>query len=133
MDGWSMAGVMTGRCETAREEVFVDVMNEGIMTRRGQWKFVLNAALSGGKMVRKLEELYDLANDPGEMVNLAFDREHTERVASLKQSIFGWLDDSGHPYADQIRQAAERPRPDGEANGPVIVARNRPPTWREGL
>lgn len=111
MDGESMAGVLTGRSETARDEVVVDVLNEGLMIRRGQWKFVLNAALTGGKMVRKMDELYDLANDPHEISNLAFEPAHAERVASMTQRVFAWLAETGYPYAEKIRQAAELPLP----------------------
>lgn len=110
MDGRSMAGVLTGNADTAREEVFVDVMNQGYVVRRGQWKYVLNVAYSDGKLIRKVDELYDMENDPNEMVNLAFQPNQAECVEQLKQSVFRWLHDSGHPYADQIRQAAELPR-----------------------
>jgi len=110
MDGRSMAGVLTGKSETAREEIFIDVMNQGYVVRRGQWKFVLNVAYTGGKQIRKIDELYDMANDPGEVNNLAGEPGQAERVARMKQSILGWLEDSGHPYAEQLRQAAELPR-----------------------
>lgn len=107
MDGVSLAGVLKGTAETAREEVFEDVCNRGYMTRKGRWKFVLNAGLTGGKVVRKTDELYDLERDPGEVANLASDPEHSERVTEMKQRIFRWLEESGHPYADKIRAAGE--------------------------
>jgi len=111
MDGRSMAKVLTGQAGTARDEVFVDVMNQGLMTRREQWKFVLNAALCSGKPVRRIDELYDLENDPGEMLNLALEPAHAARVERMKQSLFDWLDEADYPYADKIRQAAALPMP----------------------
>lgn len=110
MDGQSMAGVLTaGSDRMGRQEIFIDVHNEGIVTRRGKWKFVLNAALSGGKMVRRKDELYDLDSDPDEMANLAYETMHAERVKAMKKRIFQWLQDVEYPYTEKIRQAADLP------------------------
>lgn len=114
MDGRSMAksltraGVCAGR-PAPRDEIFVDVHNNGFMTRKEEWKFVLNAALAGGKAVRKLDELYNMSNDPGEMKNLAAEPEHAARVETMKQSILTWLEESGYPFTQQIREAAALP------------------------
>jgi arylsulfatase len=110
VDGKSMADVLTGDADVAREEIFCDVANHGYMTRKGQWKFVLNASVLKGEFIRKLDELYDLESDPNEITNLADEPEHAERVAVMKERVLTWLAESGHPYADKIREAAERGR-----------------------
>jgi len=106
MDGQSMAPALTGRSTAARNEIFTDVMNQGYMTRKGRWKFVLNAAVIDGQMVRKCDELFDMEKDPHEMVNLAFEPRQAERVGRMKQRIFSWLTESGHPYVETLREAA---------------------------
>jgi len=111
IDGRSMAGVLTGEVDVARDEIFVDVCNQGVMTRNGRWKFVLNAALSDGEFVRKIDELYDLESDPHEITNLVLEPEHRERVDAMKQRVLEWLVEAEYPYADKIRAAAALPMP----------------------
>jgi arylsulfatase A-like enzyme len=111
LDGKSMAGVLTGDTTHARDEIFIDVHNQGFAMRGGQWKFVLNAALVNGEMVRKIDELYDMDNDPHEITNLALEPEHEARVGAMRQSIFKWLAESGYPFVEQIRTAAALPMP----------------------
>jgi hypothetical protein len=50
-----------------------------------------------------------LDNDPYEMANLAYEAEHEDCVASMKERVLGWLKESGHPYAEKIREVAELP------------------------
>lgn len=108
MDGISTAGLLTGETTTAaRDAVFIDVMNEGFVMRDVRWKFVLNAALSNGKTLRKMDELYDMEQDPLEMTNLARAPGQQERVEQMTLRIFAWLDATGHPYASHIRKIAE--------------------------
>jgi len=111
LDGKSMADVLTGDADMARDRVFCDVNNNGLMMREGRWKFVLNAALSDGEFVRKIDELYDLESDPHEITNLALEPEHQERVEAMRQRIFEWLDEVEYPYAHLIREAAALPMP----------------------
>jgi len=106
IDGKSMAGLLRGDTPTARDEIFCDVHNQGYMTRKGKWKFVLNATVLKGEFIRKIDELYDMENDPHEITNLASEPDHADRVATMRESILEWLHQSGHPYADQIRDAA---------------------------
>ena len=99
-----------------REEIFTDLMNRGVMLRQGAWKFVLNWKPSGGDWrisdvadesgVRDLDELYNLANDPNEEHNLAYrDR---ARAALMRDRILSWLEETGHPYVNTIRELALR-------------------------
>ncbi|MCY3681891.1 MAG: sulfatase-like hydrolase/transferase [Gemmatimonadetes bacterium] len=105
VDGESIGGVLKGERDVAREEIFTDLMNRGVMIRQGSWKFVLNwKPLSGG--VRDLDELYNLADDPLEEHNLAYrDR---ARAASMRDLILSWLEETGHPYVNTIREQALR-------------------------
>ena len=105
VDGESIGGVLKGERDVAREEIFTDLMNRGVMIRQGAWKFVLNwKPLSGG--VRDLDELYNLADDPHEEHNLAYrDR---ARAASMRDRILSWLEETGHPYVNTIREQALR-------------------------
>ena len=105
-DGVSLVDVLRGDADSARDEIFEDVCNHGYMTRKGAWKFVLNAGLTGGEVVRKVDELYDLASDPSEVTNQVDDPALQERVATMKARVLAWLKESGHPYADEIRAAA---------------------------
>jgi len=108
VDGRSMKSVLLGQGSESRDEIFLDVMNRGVMVRGGQWKYVLNWRQihpSG----RERDELYNLDEDPQEMRNLAYMAEQKPRVIGMQQRILRWLRDTNHPYADVIRKAAGRP------------------------
>jgi arylsulfatase len=110
-DGKSIAKSILNQGEEERDEIFIDVFNHGLVTRKGNWKFVLNAAVYDGEMIRKIDELYDLENDPNEINNLAFNDDQYERIEGLKGNIFEWLTKTRHPYAKQLREASELPQP----------------------
>ncbi len=104
VDGESIGGVLKGERDVAREETFTDLMNRGVMLRQGTWKFVLNWKPSDGE--RDLDELYNLADDPLEEHNLAY-RDRV-RAASMRDRILSWLEETGHPYVNTIREQALR-------------------------
>jgi arylsulfatase A-like enzyme len=116
VDGESMADVLCGQSETAREEIFTDLMNRGFMLRQGEWKFVLNWKPLGGDWripkaadengIRDLDELYNLADDPDEVHNLAY--ENRGRSDAMRDRILTWLEASGHPYVHTVREMALR-------------------------
>ena len=70
------------------------------MHRQGDWKFVLNWQPVGG--ARELDELYNLAEDPHEMHNLAY--ENREQAERMRDRILEWLEEAGHPYVHTIRE-----------------------------
>lgn len=109
MDGKTLANSIRAAGPPERDEVFLDVMNHGYMTRKGPWKFVLNVSVWDGDMHHKIDELYNLEDDPAEMHNLAFDQEYSERIEKMKANIFQWLDETGHPYCKQLKEAANLP------------------------
>jgi len=108
IDGKSVKEVLLDRETICRQEVFTDVMNRGYMMRRGPWKFVLNAECNMSMARRDLDELYNMDDDPYEMVNLAYMDEHARRVADMKESIFAWLEETGHPFVETLRQVAAK-------------------------
>ena len=105
VDGESIGGILRGERDVAREEIFTDLMNRGVMLRQGSWKFVLNWKPLGGG-VRDLDELYNLADDPQEEHNLAY-RDRT-CAALMRDRILSWLEETGHPYVNTIREQAFR-------------------------
>ena len=44
---------------------------------------------------RTAEELYDLQNDPNETVNLASDKNYTERLIAMRAALAGWIEETG--------------------------------------
>ena len=103
MDGLSLAASMQDEDAPGREEVFLDVGNKGYMMRRGPWKFVLNISLWDGTFEHKSDELYNVVDDPQEMRNRVEEPSQSDRVAEMKERIFQWLEETGHPFAAQLR------------------------------
>jgi choline-sulfatase len=56
--------------------------NAKYMIRDGDLKFSF--------WTHDIAELYDLRNDPDELVNLALDRKHDATVRRLKEKLFAW-------------------------------------------
>ena len=56
--------------------------------------------------MRDLDELYNLADDPHEEHNLAY-RDRAQ-AASMRDRILSWLEETGHPYVNTIREQAFR-------------------------
>jgi arylsulfatase len=109
MDGMSLARSIRGGSAAERDSIFVDVMNNGYMIRRGIWKFVLNVSVWDGNPVHKIDELFNVNQDPAEMHNLIFDCDQADRIEALKAQLFEWLENTGHPYAQQLQRAAALP------------------------
>lgn len=66
-----------------------------------------------------MDELYDLEADPGEVRNLVFDRDHQERVDSMRQRLLDLLDEAGgrqipvgvkRNHGNSLRRADGAPR-----------------------
>jgi len=71
---------------------------------------------------RPAEELYDLENDPNEVVNLAADPAHKEQLAKMRAALAGWIEDTGdkgqYPRSkESIREVLER-YPENWLKGP---------------
>jgi choline-sulfatase len=84
LDGTSLVGLMTNERESRPGAVPAEYLAEGVtapavMVRRGRHKFI---ACPGDP-----EQLYDLAHDPAELVNLATDQEHRATAAELRNEV----------------------------------------------
>lgn len=53
------------------------------MVRDRRWKYVWNATAE--------DELYDLEQDPGEIVNLAGCADHQETLQQMRRKLYGWM------------------------------------------
>lgn len=94
--GQSLRPVAEGRTQTLHEEVFVETLLSGagiqgwsILTPRYKYVFY--------QWGRNREALYDLQNDPGEMVNLAVDRRYAEELGRLRGKMYEWGERIGNP------------------------------------
>lgn len=56
------------------------------MLRDRRWKYVWN--------VGDVDELYDLENDPGELINLISDPQHAETLQHLRNRLVSWLEET---------------------------------------
>ena len=56
-----------------------------VSLRQGQYKYI-RTLVEG-----EVEELYDMQNDPGELVNLAIDAEHSQQLSNLRAATIAEL------------------------------------------
>jgi arylsulfatase A-like enzyme len=54
------------------------------MVRDREWKYVWNATAE--------DELYDVVNDPGEIVNQAQNPAHQETLMTMRSKLLGWME-----------------------------------------
>jgi arylsulfatase A-like enzyme len=67
------------------------------MVRNRRWKYIWNATAE--------DELYDLANDPGELLNLAQRPDYNEPLAALRQRLVAWLEATRDPLLNPWTRA----------------------------
>jgi N-acetylglucosamine-6-sulfatase len=102
IQGRSWAGLATGESSDWREAWLYEYNYEvqfpytpnvrGI--RKGDWKYVAYPHGDGGPL-RHMEELYNMAADPGERRNLAQDPSSAEILAEMRIALAELLKDSG--------------------------------------
>ena len=63
------------------------------MARDKHWKYIWNATAE--------DELYDLAHDPGEIVNLAAAPEAHEELRRLRRRLVEWMEAEGDPLCNE--------------------------------
>ncbi len=97
-DGFDFLPVLTGKSPSSRREMFWDFPDAYQAARVGDWKWVSFTPRGRRGEVPDKEELFDLAADPGEKINLASAR--PEKLAELKAKFAGW----------QAEMAATEPR-----------------------
>ncbi len=99
LPGTSFASVLLGADETPREDVVVfDEYGPTRMIRTREWKYVRRYPFGPN-------ELYDLANDPGEETNLADDPAQAGRIAQMRSRMEHWFEDYADPDVDGLREA----------------------------
>jgi len=81
-EGANLAGVLAGRAQSARDEVFTGAFNTRRAIRTGKWKYIDN-------MGEKPRELFDLEADPLEKDNLAGSEGRTTHELARRLWDFG--------------------------------------------
>lgn len=87
MHGKSLVPVLAGKVSAHREEVFSE-MDKTKMLRQGDWKYVYNSEW-------KIQQLFNLHDDPQELKNLYDLPEHKERIAKMQNRILEWIKETG--------------------------------------
>ncbi len=87
--GLSLRRVVEQPSVSLHDEVFIETLLSEIAVRgwaivEKDYKYVLY------NHFRNREQLFDMKNDRGEMVNLAVDRRFTERVAAMRRKMYEW-------------------------------------------
>ncbi len=87
--GRSLRPVVEGRQTGLHDEVFVETLLSGVGIRgwsiiEGRYKYVLY------QWGRNREQLYDLEEDRGEMLNLAVDRQYAPELQRLRRKMYDW-------------------------------------------
>jgi len=97
LQGKSFSKVLKWPESSFRERIFVHWANDSFVTFDGRWKYALH-------WNENVDELYDLENDPGELLNLWKDPRYKENVRQSRQAIIDWLYETDHPYAALIEK-----------------------------
>ena len=69
---------------------------EGRMLRNGQYKYWI---YDEGK---ERESLFDMKNDPGEMVNLVNDPKHAKALQQCRNQLMDWAKKNNDPYLTKL-------------------------------
>lgn len=100
--GRSFAPLLEGTGPPNEDDVQVDMMNRCWTVRTAMHKAVFHWAARDGA------ELYSLEDDPGEVENLAATPGHRATLADLLGRMEDRLARTGHPYREQMIDAARR-------------------------
>ena len=96
-DGLSLAPLLTGRPNPPRRDFVI-----GQYHSKQKWvnpiRTIRTAQFKYNKYIRHGEELYDLVNDPGEIVNLAGDPKYAGRKRELAAELDKWIEDNHDPF-----------------------------------
>jgi arylsulfatase A-like enzyme len=97
LDGATFVETLKRPERPGRGRVFSHWGPRSFVLVEGEWKFQLH-------WKEEMDELYNLKEDPGEMLNLAADSRHGSIVKKMRSAILEWLRLSSHPYAAVIRR-----------------------------
>ncbi len=103
IDGKSLIPLLNQSTDTHRENLFSEIHGAGkdgktIICRNKQYKYVYHW------LSNDVDELYDLASDPGEMHNLYQDEQHQEVAKQMREKIIQWAEETRHLYATVIKE-----------------------------
>ncbi len=102
IQGRSALPLMLGKDDGGWDDAAFCEMQGAVMAKKGDWKFTYYWR------GRDLDELYNLKDDPHELVNLAVQPEHAQRVKDMQEMIFQWAEDTHHPFGELLRKAKDR-------------------------
>lgn len=92
VEGRSLAPLLRGRQKSVRDSVYLAYRDVQRGVRTDRWKLILYNVKG-----RLTTQLFDLANDPLEMENLALVRDHVSRVAEMRGLLRKWMAEVGDP------------------------------------
>ncbi|MFT7669365.1 MAG: arylsulfatase A-like enzyme [Planctomycetota bacterium] len=104
IEGRNLANIWKGESEGVRDSIFLSMKNTQRAVTDGRWKLIRYPAID-------MTQLFDLASDPDELLNLAGRPEHGKRVAELWKELQRWqaqigddlplhVDEPGEPFVD---------------------------------
>ena len=101
LHGMNLLPALSGDPSCARQHVFAEMVSlvAGVkMIRTNEAKLQLRWHPP------EMNELYDLQNDPDEMINQIDNPKYAPVVAKLTDQIFGWLESTDDPNLDLVRK-----------------------------
>lgn len=114
-EGEDLSGLLRGeREQPQRTYIFSEQEPLGPFHRETDWRMVADERWKYIWNYGDIEELYDLAMDPGETVNLAGDPVYTDRVTKMRGILCGWMMRTGDKLAiDSTTNTPSRAASDG--------------------
>lgn len=119
VQGRSLVPLLTGTAKTHRTQVFIEYSeNEEAYIRTDRWKFIYSTGkrmradgyATGRPLPGRTIQLFDLANDPEELTNLAQHAEHARLVATFTAQL-----------ADHLKRTARQPELIPHTNDPHAI------------
>lgn len=99
LNGRSFRSVLKGQVDHFRDYLVCGSGDITLTIWNQEWKYVCHFGPSD-----RLDELYDLENDPGELNNLAYNSAYTPQRQDMHALLTSWLDETQHPQRDLIVQ-----------------------------
>jgi len=99
VQGKSLVPLMKGKKTEWRDVIFSEIgypkpsMGVCTMARDKKFKYILHDVYDSGE---NFEELFDMQNDPGELINLAEDSNHTATLNRLRNEVKLWNKNTDH-------------------------------------
>ncbi|HYI97150.1 MAG TPA: sulfatase-like hydrolase/transferase [Bryobacteraceae bacterium] len=97
-DGVSLAPIITGKGKTPRRDYVI-----GQYYSKQRWvnptRMIRTETFKYNRYIQHGEELYDLKNDPGEVVNLASDKGYRKTMSELSRLLDRWMADNNDPFS----------------------------------